>query len=59
MLHSDKNLLLQIESLRKKMTHVAMNKGYTDVESVQLSQELDKLLNTYQNIKDNHSKKVT
>lgn len=49
MISSNKNLLDQIESLRNKMAKVAMDKGYADTESVQLSQELDKLLNAYQN----------
>lgn len=42
------NLLNRIEFLRQKMTEVALNKGFTDKESIEISQELDKLLNDYE-----------
>ncbi|GGB53469.1 Spo0E family sporulation regulatory protein-aspartic acid phosphatase [Virgibacillus dakarensis] len=45
------NLLERIEFLRKKMTEVAMTKGFTSMESITTSQELDKLLNLYEQIK--------
>lgn len=40
--------LKEIEHLRKKMVLVALEKGFTSYESVALSQELDKLLNSYE-----------
>jgi stage 0 sporulation regulatory protein len=45
------NILNRIEFLRNKMTEVAMNKGFTNSESVHISQELDKLLNLYDEVK--------
>lgn len=56
MMNSEKNLLNQIELLRNKMTETVSNKGYIDPESIQISQELDKLLNAY-TILINQSKK--
>ncbi|OZU90486.1 Spo0E family sporulation regulatory protein-aspartic acid phosphatase [Virgibacillus indicus] len=44
-------LLQRIEFLRNKMTQVALKKGFTDSESVEISQELDRLLNLYENMK--------
>lgn len=44
-------LLKRIEFLRNKMTVVAMEKGFTDYESIAISQELDRLLNLYENKK--------
>ncbi|MRH41865.1 Spo0E family sporulation regulatory protein-aspartic acid phosphatase [Aquibacillus halophilus] len=41
------NLLQRIEFLRRKMTEVALEKGFTSLESIYISQELDKLLNVY------------
>ncbi|WP_068672539.1 aspartyl-phosphate phosphatase Spo0E family protein [Oceanobacillus sp. Castelsardo] len=49
-MNSTENVLSQIEHLRKKMTKIAMNKGFTDIESISLSQELDHLLNVYDNL---------
>ncbi|MDL4842167.1 aspartyl-phosphate phosphatase Spo0E family protein [Aquibacillus rhizosphaerae] len=51
MLHNSANLLKKIELLRNRMTHVALDKGFTSTESVLLSQELDKLLNLYEEYK--------
>ncbi|MBM7572202.1 aspartyl-phosphate phosphatase Spo0E family protein [Aquibacillus albus] len=51
-------LLQRIEFLRKQMTEVALAKGFTSTESIALSQELDKLLNHYQQLKVNEKKKV-
>ncbi|WP_077325869.1 aspartyl-phosphate phosphatase Spo0E family protein [Virgibacillus siamensis] len=44
-------LLNNIELLRKKMTDVALQEGFSSNESVEISQELDKLLNRYNEIK--------
>ncbi|WP_226578200.1 Spo0E family sporulation regulatory protein-aspartic acid phosphatase [Halobacillus litoralis] len=43
--------LTRVEYLRKKMTEVALEKGFSSVESVQISQELDALLNELQDQK--------
>ncbi|AUJ26852.1 MULTISPECIES: aspartyl-phosphate phosphatase Spo0E family protein [Virgibacillus] len=40
-------LLKRIEYLRYRMTEVALEKGFTNLEAIELSQELDKLLNKY------------
>lgn len=45
------NLLIKIEDLRNKMTKTASKKGLTDSESLALSQELDRLLNKYEQLK--------
>ncbi|MFD2043932.1 Spo0E family sporulation regulatory protein-aspartic acid phosphatase [Ornithinibacillus salinisoli] len=44
-------LLKQIEMLRLQMTDVALSKGITSLESIALSQELDRLLNIYNEMK--------
>lgn len=44
-------LLNNIEHLRKKMTDTAMQKGLSSNESVEISQELDKMINQYNEIK--------
>ncbi|MEC5426040.1 aspartyl-phosphate phosphatase Spo0E family protein [Virgibacillus sp. C22-A2] len=49
------NLLKRIEFLRNKMTVVALEKGFTNLESVAISQELDRLLNLYESIKRNEA----
>lgn len=38
----------EIETLRNKMVAVGMEKGFTHPETVQISQELDKLINVAQ-----------
>ncbi|MBO8155466.1 MAG: aspartyl-phosphate phosphatase Spo0E family protein [Bacillaceae bacterium] len=43
-------LLERIEYLRKYLIEVASQNGYTSDESIQVSQELDKLLNVYQKL---------
>lgn len=43
----------QIEALRKEMNEMGKNRSYTDSELVKKSQELDKLLNKYYEIKKN------
>ncbi|HLR80161.1 MAG TPA: aspartyl-phosphate phosphatase Spo0E family protein [Bacillota bacterium] len=50
-------LLKRIEYLRNKMTDVAMEKGFTSPESITLSQELDKLLNLYESMKQTNNRK--
>jgi hypothetical protein len=41
----NKDLIKRIEKLRKKMISVGMTKGFTAEETINLSQELDNLLN--------------
>ncbi|WP_186577706.1 aspartyl-phosphate phosphatase Spo0E family protein [Aquibacillus kalidii] len=50
-MYNPNNLLERIEYLRKKMTDVALNKGFTSTESILISQELDRLLNQYHEFK--------
>ncbi len=40
------------------MTEVALEKGFTNLESVAISQELDRLLNLYDNMKNQNSRKA-
>lgn len=49
-------LLLRIESQRNKMTEVALDKGFTNEESIAISQELDQLLNVYEKLKEDGKK---
>ncbi|WP_096270055.1 aspartyl-phosphate phosphatase Spo0E family protein [Paucisalibacillus globulus] len=44
-------LLKEIETLRKTMSSVALKQGITSLESIALSQELDRLLNMYEELK--------
>ncbi|WP_047982170.1 aspartyl-phosphate phosphatase Spo0E family protein [Ornithinibacillus contaminans] len=46
-------LLKQIEKLRNKMSTVATTKGLNSLEAITLSQELDRLLNSYDILKKN------
>lgn len=46
-------LLERIEFLRHKMTDVAMKEGFTSVNSITISQELDRLLNLFNEVKQN------
>lgn len=46
----------RIEFLRNKMTNVALEKGFTSIESITISQELDSLLNLYDNLKQINTK---
>ncbi|MFL6554846.1 MAG: Spo0E family sporulation regulatory protein-aspartic acid phosphatase [Bacillus sp. (in: firmicutes)] len=39
------DLFVQIENLRNKMIRVGLSKGFTSVETVRLSERLDKLIN--------------
>lgn len=50
------NLLERIEFLRNEMTKVAFKKGFTSQESINMSQELDKLLNLYDNVQKKNNK---
>lgn len=53
-------LLERIEFLRNKMAEIALVKGFTSYESITISQELDKLLNLYDQVKyGKRSKKKT
>lgn len=45
---TEKLLEKRIELLRNKMTEVALEKGFTSIESISISQELDRLLNLYE-----------
>ncbi|WP_373895862.1 Spo0E family sporulation regulatory protein-aspartic acid phosphatase [Virgibacillus natechei] len=55
-MYPDHKLLKRIELLRQQMTEVATEKGFTHIDSIELSQELDKLLNLYETIKQNETK---
>jgi stage 0 sporulation regulatory protein len=46
-------LLKEIEKLRNEMSLVALKQGITSLESIALSQELDRLLNIYEQEKRN------
>jgi len=52
------HILKRIEFLRNKMTAVAMKKGLTDYESIAISQELDRLLNLYEDIKQKNEQNI-
>lgn len=45
-------LLLKIEKTREQMMQAALQKGFQHEEVISLSQELDKLLNTYETLKE-------
>lgn len=51
-MNTKKNILLRIENLREEMATVALDKGFTNTESIHISQELDRLLNLYEKIRD-------
>jgi hypothetical protein len=42
------DLIIKIEILREKMVFVGMSKGFASLETIQLSERLDKLLNIQQ-----------
>ena len=52
------NLVSEIERLRKEMSEVALQKGITSKESLDISQKLDKLLNDYELNKHKKNKSV-
>jgi len=43
--------LKQIENLRHRLAETAYDKGFTNSETIEVSQQLDHLLNRYSNIK--------
>ncbi|GAA4071226.1 MAG TPA: aspartyl-phosphate phosphatase Spo0E family protein [Bacilli bacterium] len=45
------DLLNRIESLRRSMIEVAIDKGFSSNESIEISRELDNLLNQYEKVK--------
>lgn len=55
---NSQNILRKIELLRKKLTDIALSKGFTSAESLSLSQELDQLLNFYERIQGTERKKI-
>lgn len=54
-MYPDDKLLKRIEFLRQQMTEVAIKKGFTHIDSIELSQELDQLLNLYDTMKQNRT----
>ncbi|MBU5595283.1 aspartyl-phosphate phosphatase Spo0E family protein [Amphibacillus sp. MSJ-3] len=46
------DLLIKIEQLRRSMIEVAVDKGFSSNESIEISRELDDLLNKYEKIKE-------
>jgi hypothetical protein len=42
---TNNDLFIQIENLRKRMISEGLSNGFTSVETVSLSQRLDKLIN--------------
>ncbi|WP_010096838.1 aspartyl-phosphate phosphatase Spo0E family protein [Ornithinibacillus scapharcae] len=51
-------LLEEIEKLRMKMSSIAMKQGITSLESIAMSQELDRLLNIYEKSKQQDTKEI-
>lgn len=49
-MYSKAYLLEKIEYLREEMSKIALEKGFTDDEAVRISQELDYVLNAYNEI---------
>ncbi len=45
------DLLNRIEILRRSMIEVAIDKGFSSTESIEISRELDNLLNQYEKTK--------
>ena len=50
----EKKLLKRIEVLRKKLNKFGLNRNLVDLEVVEVSQQLDRLLNDYQRAISNH-----
>lgn len=48
---SEKVSLQEIENMRNRLAETAYDKGFTNSETVAISQRLDSLLNVYSNIK--------
>jgi len=51
---STQQLIQRIETLRKRMITTATVQGFTSHESLEISQELDRLLNLYENKNNRH-----
>jgi len=51
MIQSEQAMLRKVEQLRNKLNQVITDKGYTDRETIELSQALDKSLNEYYYLK--------
>jgi|GEM_PF-5678947 len=51
-MNCNNTLLNRIEELRKKLVQVVSDKGYTNEETVKVSQQLDQLLNVYNSRKN-------
>lgn len=49
-IHVEKKLLKRIEELRKRLNKFALTRNLIDHEVVEVSQQLDRLLNQYQRI---------
>lgn len=47
MLRTEQTILKEIEVLRRRLVQIVDNKGYTDSQTIQISQELDYVLNDY------------
>jgi hypothetical protein len=47
-IHMEKKLLKRIEGLRRKLNKFGLNRNLVDQEVVEVSQQLDRLLNDYQ-----------
>jgi len=47
-IHMENKLLKRIEGLRKKLNKFGLNRNLVDQEVVEVSQQLDRLLNEYQ-----------
>ncbi|UJL47781.1 aspartyl-phosphate phosphatase Spo0E family protein [Virgibacillus sp. NKC19-16] len=54
-MYPEDKLLKRIEFLRQQMTEVATEKGFTHIDSIELSQELDLLLNHYDTMKQSRT----
>jgi hypothetical protein len=48
---TNRELPVRIEFQRNKMIEVALDQGFTSSESIEISQELDRLLNLYEKLK--------
>lgn len=57
-MYNSSNILTKIEFLRKRMAEAALDKGLTSSESIYLSQELDRLLNSYESLQKEEQNNV-
>lgn len=51
-------LLEEIEKIRIQMSSIAMKQGITSLESIAMSQELDRLLNIYEKSKQKNKAEI-